>query len=135
MQPDGQERTMQERDTVQTDGVRMPRMSTGTLAIVGSSLFVSGLFVLAAAGHAYPWLTHLFILGSAVALSLPLLGITALVAASEAAVGRAWANGLHRLGRPERGFRATSVRAVRYASVLWIANGAAMWLATLVAQM
>lgn len=125
---------MQERDTVQTGGAGLPRIATGPMAIVGSSLFVSGLFVLAATGHAYPWLTHLFILGSAVLLSLPLLGLTALVAASEAAIGRAWANGLHRLGRPERGVRATSVRALRYASVLWIANGLAMWLATLMAQ-
>ncbi len=125
---------MGERDTVQS-GVGMPRLATGTLAIVGGSLFVSGLFVLAATGHAYPWLTHLFILASAVALSLPLLAITAVVAGSEALIGRAWANGLHRLGRPERGLPATSIRAVRYASVLWLANGAAMWLATLVAQM
>ncbi len=126
---------MGERDTVHTRSGGIPRLSTGTLAIVGGSLFISGLFVLAAAGHAYPWLTHLFILASAVALSLPLLGITILVAGSEALVGRAWANGLHRLGQPERGLRATSVRAIRYASVLWLANGAAMWLATLVAQM
>lgn len=126
---------MGERDTVQARGGGVPPVSTATLAIVGGSLFLSGLFVLAAAGHAYPWLTHLFILGSAVLLSLPLLGITALVAGSEALVGRAWANGLHRLGRPERGLRATSVRALRYASVLWAANGAAMWLATLLAQM
>jgi len=104
------------------------------MALVGSTLFVSGLFVLAATGHAYPWLTHLFILGSAVLLSLPLLGLTALVAASEAVAGRAWANGLYRLGRPERGARATAVRALRYASVLWMANGLAMWLATILAQ-
>lgn len=125
---------MRERDSVRASGTGLPRIATGPLAVVGSTLFVSGLFVLAAAGHAYPWLTHLFILGSAVLLSLPLLGLTALVAASEAVLGRAWANGLHRLGRPQRGVRATSVRALRYASVLWTANGLAMWLATFVGQ-
>ena len=127
--------TMPERDAVQADGARFPRISTATLAIVGSSLFVSGLFVLAAAGYAHSLLTHLFILGSAVLLSLPLLALTFLVAGSEAIIGRAWANGLHRLEGPGRRGRATSVRALRYASVLWLANGAAMWLATLVAQL
>ncbi len=129
------EQTMPERDTVQVDGARFPRISTATLAIVGGSLFISGLFVLAAAGHAHSLLTHLFILGTAVLLSLPLLALTFLVAGSEAVIGRAWANGLHRLEGPARRGRATSIRALRYASVLWLANGAAMWLATLVAQL
>ena len=125
---------MREPETVQTSSLRLPRWSTGTLAIVGSSLFVSGLFVLAAVGYAYPWLTHLFILGGALAFSLPLLAITFVVAGSEALLGRAWANGLHPLPGSERGARATSIRALRHASVLWLANGAAMWFATLVAQ-
>jgi len=126
---------MGERDTVQTNRTGLPRWSTAALAIVGSSMFVSGLFVLAAAGHAYPWLTHLFILGSAVVLSLPLLLLTAIVAGSEALLGRAWANGLRRLEATDRRLPATSVRALRYASILWLANGAAMWLATVMAQL
>ncbi len=126
---------MPERDAVQMDGARFPRVSTATMAIVGSSLFISGLFVLAAAGHAHSTLTHLFILSTAILLSLPLLALTFLVAGSEAVLGRAWANGLHRLDGPARRGRATAIRAVRYASVLWLANGAAMWLATLVAQL
>ena len=125
---------MRERETVQAGDTRISRWSTPPLAIVGSSLFVSGLFVLAAAGHTYPWLTYLLILGSAVLLSLPLLAITLVVASSEALLGRAWANGLHPLGTAERRSGATSVRALRYASVLWLVNGAAMWLATLLAQ-
>ncbi|MSQ30464.1 MAG: hypothetical protein EXR64_00325 [Dehalococcoidia bacterium] len=80
-------------------------------------------------------LTNLFILGAAVVLSLPLLAITVVVAGSEALLGRAWANGLHRLAGGDRRLRATSIRALRYASVLWTANGAAMWLATLLAQL
>ena len=125
---------MREQDTVQASGTRVPRWSTARLAIVGSSLFISGLFVLAAAGHAYSWSMYLFIFGSGVVLSLPLLAITFIVAGSEALLGRAWANGLRRLESAERGSRATAIRALRYASVLWLANGAAMWLATVIAQ-
>jgi len=126
---------MRERESMQVDGTGMLNWSTATLAVVGNTLFMSGLFVLAAAGHAYPPLTHVFILVSAFLLSLPLLGVTALVAGSEALLGRAWANGLQPLEAEGRGGRATSIRAVRYAAVLWLANGAAMWLATLVAQL
>lgn len=61
------------------------------LAIVGGSLFVSGVFVLAAAGHAYSLAAHLFILGSAIILAFPLLLVTLLVAGGEALLGRAWA--------------------------------------------
>lgn len=126
---------MHERESVQVDRTRLPRWSTSTMVVVGNSLFVSGLFVLAAAGHAYPWLTHLLILVGALLLSLPLLGVTALVAGSEALIGRAWANGLRPLAAEHRRARAISARALRYASVLWAANGAAMWLATVVAQL
>ncbi|MFA7248470.1 MAG: hypothetical protein WC273_02450 [Dehalococcoidia bacterium] len=117
------------------DGSRLPRWSTPTLTIVGGSMFVSGLFVLAATGHAYSLPMYGFILGSAILLGLPLLLVTIVVAGSESLLGRAWANGLSRLGGADRRLRGTSVRAVRYASVLWLANGAAMWLATLLAQL
>ena len=125
---------MQERESVQAPGPRLPRWSTPTLGIVGSTFFVSGLFVLAAAGHAYPWATYLVILAVATGLAIPLFGITFVVAGSEALLGRAWANGLRRLGPTERRLPATSGRALRYASILWLANGAAMWFATIVAQ-
>ena len=125
---------MQERETVQAPGPRLPRWSTPTLGIVGSTFFVSGLFVLAAAGHAYPWAIYLVILAVAAALAVPLFGITLVVAGTEALLGRAWANGLRRLEPVERGLAATSNRALRYASILWLANGAAMWFATLLAQ-
>ena len=126
---------MQERESVQAVGPRLPRWSTPTLTIVGSSMFVSGLFVLTSAGHVYPWPTYLLILAAAVVLAVPLYGITLLVASSEALLGRAWANGLRRLPAADRHFRATSIRALRYASILWLANGAAMWLATVMAQL
>lgn len=125
---------MRERESLQTAPAGLPRWSTPVLAIVGGSLFLSGLFVLTAAGHAYPWATHLFILGSAAVLALPLLALTLVVAVSETLIGRAWANGLRRLGATDRAPRATAVRALRYASVLWIANGAAMWLATILGR-
>lgn len=126
---------MHEQKTAQAGGFEQNRWSTPSMAIVGSTLFASGLFVLAAAGHTYPWQTHLFILAGAVALSLPLLLLTAIVAGSESLLGRAWANGLRRLPAGHRGWRATGDRALRYASVLWLANGAAMWLATFAAQL
>ena len=110
------------------------RCSTPVLVVVGLSLFVSGLFVLAAAGTTYPWLTYLFLLASALAFSVPLLLITIVVVVSERLVGRAWANGLRRLDARERGARATAARSLRYAAVLWLANGAAMWFATVAAQ-
>lgn len=91
---------MRERESVPTSEARFPRWSTPVLAIVGGSLFVSGVFVLAAAGHAYSVATHLFILGSAIALAFPLLLVTLLVEGSEALLGRAWANGLRRLSPP-----------------------------------
>ena len=126
---------MQERESVQAAGPRLPRWSTPTLAIVGSSMFVSGLFVLTSAGHVYPWMTYFVILLAATILAVPLYGITLLVAGTEALLGRAWANGLRRLPADDRRFRATSIRALRYASILWLANGAAMWLATVTAQL
>lgn len=126
---------MQERESVQAAGPRLPRWSTPTLAIVGSSMFVTGLFVLTSAGHIYPWLTYLLILGAATVFAVPLYGITLLVAGTEALLGRAWANGLRRLPVADRGLRATSIRALRYASILWLANGAAMWLATVMSQL
>ena len=111
------------------------RAGTPALAFVGFTLFVSGLFVLVAAGSRYPWLTYLFVLGGAAALAAPLLFVTALVAASEALLGRAWANGLRPLAVEERAWRATARRGLRYGAVLWLANGAAFWLATVVAQL
>ena len=110
-------------------------VSTSTLALVGFTVFLSGLFVLAAAGTRYPLLTYVFVLGAAALLRLPLLAVTGLVAASETLVGRAWANGLRRLTWGERTSRGTATRALRYGAVLWLANGAAFWVATLLSQL
>lgn len=108
--------------------------STAALAFVGFTLFVSGLFVLVAAGSRYPWLTYLLVLGGAAALAAPLLLVGALVSGSEALLGRAWANGLRPLALEERTRRGTAARGLRYGAVLWLANGAAFWLATAAAQ-
>ncbi len=126
---------MHERESLEAPRLGFPRWSTAVLAIVGASLFLSGMFVLTEAGHVYPWWTHFFILCSAAVLALPLLLVTFVVAVSEAVIGRAWANGLRRLAAADRRFRATSIRALRYASVLWLANGAAMWLATILGRL
>ena len=122
------------RSVVTSRSAQAPRFSTPALVVVGLPLFVSGLFVLAAAGTGYPWLMYFFLLASAVLLSLPLLLVTIVVAASETMIGQAWANGLRRLDPPQRGLAGTAERALRYAAVLWLANGAALWLATVVAQ-
>ena len=110
------------------------RVSTPGLAFIGVTWFVSGLFVLSSAGRAFPWETYALMLAGAVIAAVPLLLITLAVAASEAVLGRAWANGLRRLDGTARAVRPTAARGVRYAGVLWLANGAALWLATVASQ-
>lgn len=122
------------RSTIVDASARVPRFSTATLTLVGFTWFVSGLFVLAAAGTTYPWLTYPLILASAAVLSVPLLLITLLVAASEAVLGRAWANGLRRLDARGRQPGGIAGRGLRYAAILWLANGAAFWFATVASQ-
>ena len=122
------------RSSAASGSTHVPRFSTPALVLVGFTLFVSGLFVLAAAGRDYPWLTYCLLLASAAVLAVPLLLVTLVVAASEALIGRAWANGLRRLDPRQRGVAGSATRALRYAAVLWLANGAALWLATVVAQ-
>lgn len=111
-----------------------PRIPTARLAFVGVTVFVSGFFVLAAAGREYPAATLLLILGGASVLALPLIAFTLVVSGSESAVGRAWGAGFRRLPAGERSRAATVDRALRYAGVLWLANGLALWFATLAAQ-
>ncbi len=126
---------MQEHQSARTGPMGLPRWSTPSLGIVGSSLFVSGLFVLVTAGQVLPWLTYFFVLGAALLFTLPVLVVTVVVAVSEAVFRRAWANGLRPLDRRERAPRATLIRALRYASLVWLANGAAIWLAAVVGQL
>lgn len=108
---------------------------TGWLVFVGVTIFASGFFLLAAAGNGYEFSVLALILGAAVALTLPILALALVVAGTEAIVGRAWASGFHVLPATERGGRGIGVRALRYAGFLWLANGGALWFATLASQM
>lgn len=111
-----------------------PTPPTGGLAFVGGTIWVSGFFLLAAAGRDYGLAVHALILAGAVILTLPILLLALLVAASEAVVGRAWASGFTSIPARDRGARGMGLRALRYAGFLWLANGCALWFATLVAQ-
>jgi hypothetical protein len=63
--------------------------------------------------------------GLATAIALLMAG----VAPTEAWLGRAWASGFRALAGDECGRRAIAERGLRYAGVLWLANGVALWLA------
>jgi len=108
---------------------------TGWLAFVGATIFASGFFLLAAAGNGYSLDVLALIFAGAAILTLPILALTLIVAGSESLVGRAWASGFHALVAADRGGRGTGVRALRYAGFLWLANGGALWFATLASRM
>lgn len=108
------------------------RLGTPRVAFIGWTLFVSGLFVLAATGAAYPVRTHLLIFAGAVLVSAPVGALMLAVAGSEALVHRAWASGFRRLDTANRGLPPTLARGLRYAGVIWAANGCALWFATVV---
>ena len=116
-----------------TDGW-WPSPPTGPLAFVGVTVWISGFFLLAAAGRDYTLPVYVLILAGAVAVSLPVLLLALLVAASEAMVGRAWASGFATLSDAERGVRGLASRALRYSGFLWLANGCALWFATITSQ-
>jgi hypothetical protein len=101
---------------------------------VGATIFASGFFLLAAAGHGYGPLTLVLILAGAAVLTLPILLLALVVAGSESIVGRAWASGFHALSEAERGGRGIGARGLRYAGFLWLANGGALWFATLASR-
>lgn len=115
-------------------GRRVTAVATPALAVYGGALFVSGLFVLASAGTRYGLAVYGWILVFAVVVALPLLILGVLVAAAERASGRAWFSGARRIEGIERGASATAARGVRYASWVWLANGLALWVATIASQ-
>lgn len=118
-------------------GVSAPvvhRVATGPLLAYGGGMFVTGLFVLASAGTRYPIAVYGWIVLLAVAVALP-VGLMGLLAASiEQASGRAWLSGARRLEVAERAPRPTVARGARYASWIWLANGLALWVATVASQ-
>lgn len=107
---------------------------TSALAAYGGALFVSGLFVLASAGTRYPLAVYGWILVFASLVALPLLILGVLGAGVERLSGRAWLSGAWRIEGQSRGVAVTVTRGVRYASWIWLANGAALWVATVATQ-
>ena len=94
-------------------------------------LFVGGFFALAARDGARSPGVYAAILVGSMLLASAVLGFTALVAAVESASGRAWASGFRRLAPSEHGARGWARRALRYATFLWLCNGAAFVVAAL----
>lgn len=107
---------------------------TGWLAVVGSTVFVSGFFLLAVAGREFDARVYALVLGGATVIVAPIYLLGLVVTFSESLVGRAWASGFREIGSSERRFSGTAARALRYAGFLWLANGCALWVATLAAQ-
>lgn len=110
------------------------RVATGPLVVYGASLFVSGLFGLASAGTRYSAEVYAWIALFAVAVALPIALVGVLAAAAERASGRVWLSGARRIEAGERGSRPTLIRGVRYTSWIWLANGLALWIATVASQ-
>ncbi|TAJ20321.1 MAG: hypothetical protein EPO65_04085 [Dehalococcoidia bacterium] len=111
-----------------------PRVATGPLVVYGASLFVSGLFVLASAGSGYSPLVYAWIALFACAVAFPIAGVGILAALVERMTGRMWLSGARRLEAADRGARPTIGRGARYASWIWLANGLALWIATIASQ-
>lgn len=107
---------------------------TGWLALVGSTVFLSGFFLLAVVGREFDARVYALVLAGATVITLPIYLLGLVVTFSEALVGRAWASGFRQLRTHERRFPGTALRALRYAGFLWLANGGALWFATLAAQ-
>jgi hypothetical protein len=107
----------------------LARAEAVPLALIGAALFVSGFFALAAMGTQYPAETYALIAGASLVMVAPVLVLSQLVALTERIAGRAWAAGFRPVEASERTPRATVLRGLRYAGVLWLANGAALWCA------
>ena len=117
---------------MQADGGSMtPALTLRHTAPAGALLFFGGFFALAARdAAASAGVYGLIALGAALLVS-GVLAVTAVVAGLEAWSGRAWAAGFRRLPPAESGARGWARRALRYATFLWLCNGAAFIVAAL----
>lgn len=107
----------------------MSALRLGRVAPVSAALFVlgfSGLAVRGAvvAGTVTAGVAVVIVVGATL-LAVAVLGATAVFAACETLSGRAWALGFRRLAPGEATLRGIGVRALRYATFLWLCNGAA----------
>lgn len=108
---------------------------TGALALVGSTVFISGFFLLAVVGREPDLRVYALVLAGACVIPLPLYLLGLVVTASESLVGRAWASGFRPLKAAERRPSGSLGRALRYAGFLCLANGGALWFATLASHL
>lgn len=108
-----------------------PSLTLRRLAPAGALLFVVGFFALAAGDAAASLAVYGLVAIGSLLLASAVLAVTALVAAVESLTGRAWASGFRRLAPAERSAGALAVRALRYATFLWLCNGAAFVVAAL----
>jgi hypothetical protein len=109
--------------------VPMSAFRLAQVAPASALVFVLGFFGLAAHGAARSAGVYVVILAGSAAFAATVLGMTALFAAIESLSGRAWALGFRRLAPGEVTARGIAERALRYATFLWLCNGAAFFLA------
>jgi len=106
--------------------MRLPSVDLRRLAPAAAALFVAAFFALAARGAAPSAGVYAVILAGSALFAVAVLAASALFAALETLTGRAWALGFRRLEGAESGPRGLAMRAFRYATFLWAANGAAL---------
>jgi len=103
------------------------------LAPASALVFVLGFFGLAARGASLSGSAsagvYAVILAGAALFAGAVLGATVLLAALETVSGRAWALGFRRLAPGEATAAGIASRALRYATFLWLCNGAAFFVA------
>lgn len=91
-------------------------------------------FALALTGAPKPPAVTVLLLVAGAAFAGLIVTITAIAAVAESMLGRAWAGGFRVLPAAERGRIATTARALAYARTLWVANGAALWVAAITSR-
>ena len=103
-------------------------------SLVAATCCALGFFALALTGIPKPPAVVAILLPVGGAFAALIAALTALAAATESMLGRAWAGGFRSLPAAERGRHATAARALAYARVLWLANAAALWVAALTSR-
>ncbi len=96
--------------------------------------FASGFVVLTVPDPFLPRAEGALVFVTAAFLSVMILGFSGLVVVVESVTGRAVISGFLRLNRDGEAGATVTARTRRLASSLWIANGAALWLAVLLSR-
>jgi hypothetical protein len=85
-------------------------------------------------GTSLPRAEGALVFATAAFLAVMILGFSGLVVLVESLTGRAVVSGFQRLNRHREAGATVIARTRRLASSLWIANGAALWLAALLSR-